>query len=63
MVYNNLYSSCLVLFAGHGDDSGQPAVLASQLMRDPQMLAALQDKLGSMVGHSSGYIQRYTSLG
>jgi hypothetical protein len=44
---------------GQGDDVAQPAVLASQLMRDPMMLAALQDKLGSMVGGNSGYIQRY----
>ncbi|XP_045176301.2 nucleosome assembly protein 1-like 1 isoform X2 [Mercenaria mercenaria] len=43
--------------SSQGDDAGQPAVLASQLMRDPMMLAALQDKLGSMVGGSSGYIQ------
>ncbi|XP_052800406.1 nucleosome assembly protein 1-like 1 isoform X1 [Mya arenaria] len=43
--------------SSQGDDSAQPAILASQLMRDPQMLAALQDKLGSMVGHNSGYIQ------
>lgn len=35
----------------------QPAELASQLMQNPQVLAALQDKLGSMVGVSSGYIQ------
>ncbi|WAR02306.1 NP1L4-like protein [Mya arenaria] len=34
--------------SSQGDDSAQPAILASQLMRDPQMLAALQDKLGSM---------------
>lgn len=43
--------------SSQGDDAGQPAVLASQLMKDPMMLAALQDKLGSMVGGSSGYIQ------
>ncbi|XP_052268685.1 nucleosome assembly protein 1-like 1 isoform X2 [Dreissena polymorpha] len=43
--------------SSQGDVSGEPAALASQLMRDPQMLAALQDKLGSMVGHNSGYIQ------
>lgn len=49
----------LLIFIGQGDDAGQPAVLASQLMKDPIMLAALQDKLGSMVGGSSGYIQRY----
>lgn len=35
----------------------QPAELASQLMQNPSVLAALQDKLGSMVGVSSGYIQ------
>ncbi|XP_060583421.1 nucleosome assembly protein 1-like 1-B isoform X3 [Ruditapes philippinarum] len=43
--------------SSQGDDVAQPAVLASQLMRDPMMLAALQDKLGSMVGGNSGYIQ------
>lgn len=35
----------------------QPAELASQLMQNPQVLAALQDRLGSIVGGSSGYIQ------
>lgn len=43
--------------SSQGDDVNQPAVLASQLMKDPMMLAALQDKLGSMVGGNSGYIQ------
>ncbi|KAL4224857.1 Nucleosome assembly protein 1-like 1 [Mactra antiquata] len=43
--------------SSQGDDVTQPAVLASELMKDPTMLAALQDKLGSMVGGSSGYIQ------
>lgn len=33
------------------------AVIASQLMRSPEVLAALQDQLGSMVGSPSGYIQ------
>lgn len=44
---------------GSQGDGGepQPAELASQLMQNPQVLAALQDKLGSMVGVSSGYIQ------
>ena len=43
---------------GQGDGDARPAELASQLMQNPQVLAALQDKLGSMVGVSSGYIQR-----
>lgn len=47
-----------VNITGQTEDSGQPTVLASQLMRNPAVLAALQDKLGSMVGHNSGYIQR-----
>ena len=38
---------------------GAGAVLAASLMQSPEMLAALQDKLGSMVGVPSGYIQRY----
>lgn len=40
-----------------GDGEPRPAELASQLMQNPQVLAALQDKLGSMVGVQSGYIQ------
>ena len=47
------------IFVGQGDGDARPAELASQLMQNPQVLAALQDKLGSMVGVSSGYIQRY----
>lgn len=31
--------------------------LASQLMQNPQMLAAMQDRLGSLVGQNSGYVQ------
>ncbi|XP_048780991.1 nucleosome assembly protein 1-like 1 isoform X4 [Ostrea edulis] len=38
----------------HGDT---PAELASQIMQNPQVLASLQQRLGSMVGASSGYIQ------
>ena len=38
--------------------SSNVAAVASQLMRNPGVLAALQDKLGSMVGTPSGYIQR-----
>ncbi|XP_078333231.1 nucleosome assembly protein 1-like 1 isoform X4 [Crassostrea virginica] len=34
-----------------------PAELTSQLMQNPQILADLQHRLGSMVGVSSGYIQ------
>ncbi|XP_055957820.1 nucleosome assembly protein 1-like 1 isoform X3 [Patella vulgata] len=33
--------------------------IASQVMKNPQVLAALQEKLGSMVGAHSGYIQRW----
>ena len=32
--------------------------LTASLMQSPEVLAALQDKLGSMVGAPSGYIQR-----
>ena len=38
---------------------GDAGEIASQLMQNPGVLAALQDKLGSMVGSPSGYIQRY----
>ena len=30
----------------------------SSLMQNPEVLAALQDRLGSMIGSPSGYIQR-----
>lgn len=43
----------------HGDT---PAELASQIMQNPQVLASLQQRLGSMVGASSGYIQRYKKI-
>ncbi|KAK3103524.1 hypothetical protein FSP39_019850 [Pinctada imbricata] len=40
---------------GGGDtNSGE---IAAQLMQNPSVLAALQDRLGSIVGSSSGYIQ------
>ncbi|CAH1787694.1 unnamed protein product [Owenia fusiformis] len=45
-----------------GGDAGdsktlESAVIASQLMQNPEVLAALQDRLGGMVGTASGYIQ------
>ncbi|XP_025086630.1 nucleosome assembly protein 1-like 1 isoform X2 [Pomacea canaliculata] len=40
-----------------GDTSGESTKIAHQLMKNPQVLAALQDKLGSIVGTPSGYIQ------
>merc|ERR1712154_13492 len=40
---------------GAGD--GESTKIAAQLMKNPQVLAALQEKLGSIVGTSSGYIQ------
>ena len=60
-ILNLIKSSVLAnnIFLGQGDGDARPAELASQLMQNPQVLAALQDKLGSMVGVSSGYIQRY----
>jgi len=41
---------------GEGGVTGDPKVAAS-LLQDPAVLAALQGKLGSMVGQPSGYIQ------
>lgn len=40
-----------------GTDMPTSGEIASQLMQNPQVLAALQDKLGSIVGSPSGYIQ------
>merc|ERR1719186_1201869 len=34
-----------------------PATTAASLLQDPAVMAALQGKLGSMVGQASGYIQ------
>jgi len=45
---------------GDDDDEAvttQSGEIASQLMQNPEVLAALQDRLGSMVGTPSGYIQ------
>eukprot|EP00090_Calanus_glacialis_P010113 TRINITY_DN184_c0_g1_i1.p1 TRINITY_DN184_c0_g1~~TRINITY_DN184_c0_g1_i1.p1 ORF type:complete len:388 (-),score=155.62 TRINITY_DN184_c0_g1_i1:226-1389(-) len=42
------------------DDDGDkaiPATTAASLLQDPAVMAALQGKLGSMVGQASGYIQ------
>lgn len=49
--------SCLVYISGQGDGQ-EPAALAGQLMQNPMVLAALQERLGSIAGGSSGYIQR-----
>lgn len=35
--------------------------LTSQLMQNPQVLAALQSRMDGIVGTPSGYIQRYNS--
>merc|ERR1712226_248807 len=43
--------------SSQGDDVAPTAEITSQLMSNPMVLAALQQKLGSMVGGSSGYIQ------
>ncbi|KAK2144117.1 hypothetical protein LSH36_784g01040 [Paralvinella palmiformis] len=45
------------VFREKEDPASNVAAVASQLMRNPGVLAALQDKLGSMVGTPSGYIQ------
>merc|ERR1711970_1088748 len=38
-------------------DKAAPATTAASLLQDPAVMAALQGKLGSMVGQASGYIQ------
>lgn len=40
-----------------GDTAAESTKIAAQLMKNPQVLAALQEKLGSIVGTPSGYIQ------
>jgi len=40
-----------------GDTGAESTKIAAQLMKNPQVLAALQEKLGSIVGTPSGYIQ------
>lgn len=40
-----------------GDQAAESKKIAAQLMKNPQVLAALQEKLGSIVGTPSGYIQ------
>lgn len=39
-------------------DTVATAGIASQLMQSPEILAALQDRLGGMIGTPSGYVQR-----
>merc|ERR1711935_781146 len=39
------------------EGGGDSAAIAAQLMKNPGVLAALQDKLGQIVGSPSGYIQ------
>ena len=40
-----------------GEGAGEAANVASQLMRNPQVLAALQGRLDGMIGSPSGYIE------
>jgi len=40
-----------------GGDASDSTKIVSQMMKHPQVLAALQEKLGSIVGTPSGYIQ------
>jgi len=42
---------------GDASDKLKAAALTASLMQSPGMLAALQDKMGGMIGTSSGYIQ------
>lgn len=42
---------------GQGDTGSAAVEITTQLMKNPEVLAAIQDKLGSMVGTPSGYIQ------
>ena len=51
-----ILSAACLFTEEHGNT---PAELTSQLMQNPQILADLQHRLGSMVGVSSGYIQRF----
>ena len=51
-----ILSEAFLFTEEHGNT---PAELTSQLMQNPQILADLQHRLGSMVGVSSGYIQRF----
>jgi hypothetical protein len=47
------------------DECGARSVassLTSKLLADPGVLAAFTHELNSMVGRSSGYIERYTEL-
>ena len=39
-------------------EAGDSQAIAAQLMKNPGVLAALQDRLSSIVGSPSGYIQR-----
>jgi len=43
--------------SGDEEDTAGAQAGAAQLLKDPAVLAALQGKLGSMVGQNSGYIQ------
>ena len=51
----SVYMCVVFVVSGAQPTSGE---IASQLMQNPEVLAALQDRLGSMVGQPSGYIQR-----
>ena len=53
------FTLCVDAEAGEagGDQAADSLKVAAQLMKNPQVLAALQDKLGSIVGTPSGYIQ------
>lgn len=61
---NNLIASCWP-FLGHGEGTPKTnnvkmtaATLTGQLLSNPNVLAAFQEKIGGMVGKSSGYIER-----
>ena len=43
---------------GAGGSAAAVGGLASQLMQNPEVLAALQGKMDSMIGAPSGYIQK-----
>lgn len=55
----NIFSICCdVVGSENPVEAGGGAALSAQLMQNPQLLAALQGKMDSMVGLPSGYIQK-----
>ena len=51
--------STILLCSGDGEKAPEAGALAGQLMKNPQVLAALQGRLEGMIGTRSGYIEKY----